>query len=369
MINDVLKAQIATWDKLSNISASKKIGSAYLFAGPIGSGKETLALKFSQLLNCETALKKICYQCSSCIKFSKLQHERLNIIVPLPTPKSASSGDSLPKEYFESIIAKSEDLFYKIALPKANRILIQSIRDLKKKLYFKYEKDSGRNIVVIFDCELLCSGQGESGNALLKLLEEPPDRTTIILVTDHKKMLFDTIISRCQDIDIPTLPDKYVYNWLIENNKSKSEADFLVTICRGNIHRARTLSKQPVEKLKNQIEKLITTVVSKDSEKWRNFISHYSRLFMTNHLDFNHHLNLIIIWMRGANKLKQGLSSGFENTGMQSRMISFNKKFPKANIYGFILCIEDVKKHARQNLYMPLILLNMLLDIQKLVYE
>jgi hypothetical protein len=144
---------------------------------------------------------------------------------------------------------------------------------------------------------------------------------------------------------------------------------FFVTICRGNIHRARTLSKQPVDKLINQIEKLTTTVVSKDSEKWRNFTSHYSRLFVTNPLDFNHHLNLIIIWMRGANKLKQGLNSGFENTGLQSRMVSFNKKFPKANIFEVILCIEDVKKHARQNLYMPLILLNMLLDIQKFVYE
>ena len=369
MINDVSRAQIAIWDKLSNISVSKKIGSAYLFTGPIGSGKETLALKFSQLINCENSLKEICYECSSCIKFRALQHERLNIVVPLPTPKSASSDGIFPKEYFESIIAKSEDPFYKIAIPKANRILIQSIRDLKKKLYFKYEKDSGRNIVVIFDCELLCSGQGESGNALLKLLEEPPDRTTIILVTDHKKMLFETIISRCQNIEIPTLSNEYVYNWLIENNSSNSEAEFLVMICRANIHRARTLSRQPVEKLINQIEKLATTVVSKDSEKWRNFISHYSRLFGTNHLDFNHHLNLITIWMHGANKLKQGLSSGYENTGLQPRMISFNKKFPKANIFEVILCIEDVKKHSRQNLYMPLILLNMLIDIQKFVYE
>jgi len=369
MTNDVSRAQSAIWNKLLNISVSNKVGSAYLFTGPIGSGKENLALKFSQLINCENSIKEICNKCSSCIKFRTLQHERLNIIVPLPTPKSASSEVILPKEYFESIIVKSEDPFYKIAIPKANRILIQSIRDLKKKLYFKYEKDSGRNVVVIFDCELLCSGQGESGNALLKLLEEPPDSTTIILVTDHKKMLFETIISRCQTIDIPTLSDKYIYDWLIANDKSKPDAEFFVTICRGNIHRARTLSKQPVDKLINQIEKLTTTVVSKDSEKWRNFTSHYSRLFVTNPLDFNHHLNLIIIWMRGANKLKQGLSSGFENTGLHSRMISFNKKFPKANIFEVILCIEDVKKHARQNLYMPLILLNMMLDIQKFVYE
>ena len=47
----------------------------------------------------------------------------------------------------------------------------------------------GRNIVIIFDSDLLCSGKGESGNALLKILEEPPEFTTIILVTDHKKII------------------------------------------------------------------------------------------------------------------------------------------------------------------------------------
>ena len=50
-------------------------------------------------------------------------------------------------------------------------------------------------------------------------------------------------------------------------------------------------------------------------------------------------------------------------------MTSFNSKFSKANIYQIILCIEEVKQQARQNLYMPLILLNMLLDIQKFVNE
>ena len=47
-----------------------------------------------------------------------------------------------------------------MALPKANRILIQSIRDLKKKLYFKSEKESGRKFVLIFDAEKLCSDWG-----------------------------------------------------------------------------------------------------------------------------------------------------------------------------------------------------------------
>ena len=51
-------------------------------------------------------------------------------------------------------------------------------------------------------------------NALLKILEEPPDNTTIILVSDHKKMLFETIISRCQSVEIPPLADEYILKWL-----------------------------------------------------------------------------------------------------------------------------------------------------------
>ena len=60
---------------------------------------------------------------------------------------------------------------------------------------------------------------------------------------------------------------------------------------------------------------------------------------------------------------------GFEKTSLHNRMTSFNSKFSKTNIYQIILCIEEVKQQARQNLYMPLILLNMLLDIQKFVNE
>ena len=369
MITDLTKAHNQTWEKLSNISNSDKIGSAYLFNGPIGCGKEGLSLKFAQLINCKSHSNNICHECDSCLKFNTLQHEQLNIIVPLPTPKTSNSADIIPKEYFNALDEKARDPFHKIALSKATRILIQSIRDLKKKLYFKHEKGSGRSFVIIFNSELLCAGQGESGNALLKLLEEPPDNTTFILVTDHKKMLFETIISRCQNIDIPSLSNDDIYKWLIERKATQNDAEFIVSICRGNIHLARALSLQSVEGIINIIEKLTTTVMSKDSQKWRNFTSHYSRLFNTNQLDFNYHMNLIIIWLRGANRLKQGLNSGFEKTSLHNRMTSFNGKFSKANIYQIILCIEEVKKQARQNLYMPLILLNMLLDIQKFVNE
>ncbi len=372
MSSSLISAQKGIWDRLIKIADSDSIGSAYLFSGPKGSGKEGLAINFSQLLNCKKSSSEICYKCESCIRFKSLQHERLNIILPLPMPKSRETVNNknfIPDDYVDSIKKKSTDLFYKILIPKANRILIQSIRDLKKTLYLKQENDGGRNIVIIFDSELLCSGQGESGNALLKILEEPPEFTTIILVTDHKKLLFETIISRCQEIDIPKLPDDYILNWLTRRDIKEKEANFLVSICRGNVHQARAFSSRPIKQIMNTIEKLPTIFINNNSSEWRWFTDYYSRLYISNQLEFSYHLNLILLWFRNAIKIRQGIKCDFDNTSLESHIISFNHKYPKANIYAIILCIEDVKKSASQNLYMPLILLNLILDIQKHIHE
>ena len=79
MVSDLIGAQAHTWDKLSSISRSKKIGSAYLFSGPVGSGKEGLALKFAQLINCKSGSSESCDGCDSCLKFQTLQNEQLNL--------------------------------------------------------------------------------------------------------------------------------------------------------------------------------------------------------------------------------------------------------------------------------------------------
>ena len=363
-----ISSQKNTWNRLVKISESRNIGNAYLFSGPIGSGKEAIALMFAQLLNCVNSKNEICFQCDSCIRFKNLQHEKLKIIVPLPAPKTNKDdyNSLITDEYIDAIHQKSLDPFYKIMIPKSKRILIQSIRHIKKTIYLN-QNNSGRNIVVIFDSELLCEGQGESGNALLKILEEPPENTTIILVSDHKKMLFQTILSRCQSIEIPPLPDEYILKWFMKRKAESSE--FLVSICRGNMHKAKLLSIQPVTTTINTIEKLLNTLIQNNSEQWRNFADFYSRLCVKDIKEFGYHINLISIWFMGASRNRQGLSSGFDNTRLLHQIVSFNATYPKANIYAIIFCLEDVLKSVSQNLYMPLVLLNLILDIKKNLNE
>ena len=88
-------AQPLIWDQLSKARTKQKIGTAYLFSGQNGSAKEWLAIEFSKLLNCDLNDFLSCNSCPSCIKFSKLQHENLNLIFPLPSmAKSKNESDA-----------------------------------------------------------------------------------------------------------------------------------------------------------------------------------------------------------------------------------------------------------------------------------
>ena len=81
------------WSRLTKIISSKRVGSAYLFSGPEGAGKEAAALAFSAALNCSGSTD-LCGECTSCIRFSSLQHEHMHIIVPLPRKKDTVEKDT-----------------------------------------------------------------------------------------------------------------------------------------------------------------------------------------------------------------------------------------------------------------------------------
>ena len=151
--------------------------------------------------------------------------------------------------------------------------------------------------------------------------------------------------------------------------KKVENAELLVSICRGDMHKAKSLSSQPIANIINTIEKLLNTLIQNNSEQWRNFTDYYSRLCTKDIKEFGYHMNLISIWFMSANRHRQGLNSGFDNTKLFNQIVSFNETYPKANIYAIILCLEDVLRSVSQNLYMPLILLNMILDIQKNLNE
>ena len=371
---NISEAQPFVWKRLTKIKSNKKIGNSYLFSGPVGCGKEWSAIEFSRLINCESHEFSSCASCSSCLKFSNLQHENLNLIFPLPSTSKLKAVDDpikgISKEDYELVLQlidlKAKDPFCKISIPKARRITINSIRFLRKSLYLK-SQNTGRKIVIIFDAHLLSEGAGESANALLKILEEPPNNTSIILVTDKKSKLPLTITSRCQQIDFSNLSfDKA--RELIENDKVDNDrATQLAMLSNGNMHLAKELVLKDIDRPLKEAYNLLVSLTLLDQNTWRNTINNLSMLAFRSPEEFIFKISLIQMWVSISSRFKLSKQETSSFDQYFKTFEEFNNKYPNADFFEINNLLEDAMQALNRNLYMPLFILDMMITIQSLL--
>ena len=371
---NISEAQPFVWKRLTKIKSNKKIGNSYLFSGPVGCGKEWSAIEFARLINCESHEFSSCASCSSCLKFSNLQHENLNLIFPLPSTSKLKAVDDpikgISKDDYELVLQlidlKAKDPFCKISIPKARRITINSIRFLRKSLYLK-SQNTGRKIVIIFDAHLLSEGAGESANALLKILEEPPNNTSIILVTDKKSKLPLTITSRCQQIDFSNLSfDKA--RELIENDKVDNDrATQLAMLSNGNMHLAKELVLKDIDRPLKEAYNLLVSLTFLDQNTWRNTINNLSMLAFRSPEEFIFKISLIQMWVSIASRFKFAKQETSSFDQYFKTFEEFNNKYPNADFFEINNLLEDAMQALNRNLYMPLFILNMMITIQSLL--
>jgi DNA polymerase-3 subunit gamma/tau len=151
---------------LTNSLTANNISHAYLFSGPRGSGKTTIARLFAKTINCENPNGfEPCNKCNSCLEITA---------------------------------GKSIDL---IEIDAASHRGIDDIKELKEGLKFAPVK-SKYKIFIIDECHQLSK---DAANALLKTLEEPPAHAIFILATTESHKMIPTIISRCQRFDFKKL--------------------------------------------------------------------------------------------------------------------------------------------------------------------
>ncbi|MCF2496301.1 DNA polymerase III subunit [Dyadobacter chenhuakuii] len=218
---------------------------AQLFDSPAGGGGLALALAFATYINCENKSDEdACGVCASCAKMAKLIHPDFHFIFPIATSKKI---DGKTSEAFlglwRSFLLENpyrilpEWLDHISAENKQGNISVEEARGILRKLSVKaYEGEY--KILLIWKPDIM---NAASSNAILKILEEPPEKTLFLLVSDQSDKLLTTIISRTQRINIPAFSDEEVRYFLKLQQVSDTAANQIAYLCDGNLSEALRL--------------------------------------------------------------------------------------------------------------------------------
>jgi DNA polymerase-3 subunit delta' len=200
----VMAAQKRAAALLGRLASAGRLPHALIFTGPEGAGKELAAVDLIARVNCTAPDGDPWRKCSSCNKIRTLEHPDLHLVFPVP------SGDwraSVPVV----VESRREDFFnYGEFGARTRSIGINWVREVLVAVS-KQPFEGARAGVVFFEAHLATT---EAQNALLKLLEEPPASSLIVLVTEHPDRLLPTIRSRCQQVRFDRLPPDTVASFL-----------------------------------------------------------------------------------------------------------------------------------------------------------
>lgn len=244
-----------TKSKLIQAIRQDHLAHALLFHGPEGSATLPVALALATYINCENPNEEdSCGVCSSCQKIGKLIHPDLNFSFPGPSITKKDGDEDAERKVdilklwrtfaMNSPYGNLHDWVNSIGINKQLSISKGAAKQMIQTLSLK-SFEGGYKIMLIWYPELM---HPSAANAILKILEEPPEKTLFLLVSQHPEQLLTTIMSRTQKIAIRGFFDEEIKTHLVENGIcNQAVADQLTPLADGNLREAYRLSDQVVD--------------------------------------------------------------------------------------------------------------------------
>ena len=231
--------QEATKEELFRGHKKGRIPHCQLFYGPKGCGSLPLAIAYARMVLCEE--EALSNQACN-LRVSELKHPDLHFIFPVANTQEiltkAISANFLPqwRAFLHSnSYASLYDWFLSIGIEnKQGKIGKDEVSDLVKKMSLK-SYEGGWKVAIIWMAERM---NLSATNKLLKLIEEPPKKTLFLFVSEDIRSLTDTLISRCQKIELKPLSSKKMSKALVQKGYSKEEASGASVKSTGNFNEA-----------------------------------------------------------------------------------------------------------------------------------
>jgi DNA polymerase-3 subunit delta' len=212
---------------------------AYLLGGPEGVGKGTAARLLAQAANCEVdpgpggALDDPCGQCGPCLKIAHGTHPDVMLLSE------------------ERVMARAGRWEPKSGRTPSREIVVDQVRDLVDHR-LSMRRFEGRHRVVVIDPADAMNVQAQ--NALLKTLEEPPEATTLVLVSASPDALLPTVKSRCLRVAFAPLPEPVIRARLEAAGRPAEAASLAAALSGGSLSRALALDAEALEERREALE-------------------------------------------------------------------------------------------------------------------
>jgi DNA polymerase-3 subunit delta' len=242
--------------KLIGSVRSERVSHAQIFSGPEGCGSLALALAYGKYVSCENRSQHdSCGTCKSCVKYEKLIHPDLHFVFPVIKDKKLNEpvSDNYIEQWRDFVRQSPyfglNKWLESIEVGNAQGLIFASeASEIMKKLGLKaFESDF--KVMIIWLPEKMHLA---TANKLLKLIEEPPEKTLFLLVSDEPDKVVPTILSRCQLVKIPSFTTGDISAYLTERFRiHKAKADDISRVSNGNINRAIELCENEDSSLLN----------------------------------------------------------------------------------------------------------------------
>ena len=231
---------------------------AQLFLGPKGSANLALALAFAQYVACKNKQQDdACGSCTSCVKHLKFVHPDLHFVFPVATTSNVKTKP-VSKNFLSEWRSLLDDNPYFSLFDWLKHIGVENkqglisveesvhvLKDLSLKPY-----ESETRIMLIWMPEKM---NIQAANKLLKIIEEPPEKTLFLLVAESTENMLSTVLSRTQLLKVPRHSDQEVLNYLTNRGVEQAKAKMISNLVDGNINEALKLAEHMEDSEQNAL--------------------------------------------------------------------------------------------------------------------
>jgi DNA polymerase-3 subunit delta' len=367
LFKDVI-GQVGIKQHLIEVTKSDKIPHAQLFLSQPGAGALALALAFTQYVVCENKLENdSCGVCGACTKAQKMIHPDIHYTYPIiakkPSPHPSLSTDYIVewrKTINENPYINELEWLQRIgAENKQGNITADEARNIIKGLNLT-TFESAYKIQIIWMAEAL----SKEGNILLKLLEEPPLNTILILIAENQEEILPTILSRCQIVKINKIDDVDIAQALLKKGVPQSNTQHIAYLADGNFNDALKLIHSETHENTRMLTQWLDYSINMKAGELLRFTDENSKLGRENlksFLEYTTHIFREALMLLYVNNYQPRLATDERNLAARiNKFMNYNK------LSNLLELINKKHYEIERNVSPKMVLMDMSLRMNKI---